>query len=282
MSSTTQTLRNDELDLIAFLRILWDSRIVVLMSVILFGFGSLYVAFTATEIFRADVVIAKAGDTGMGGAGSRAGRLGGLVGVNLNQGGPGRDAQAILRSRYLAQEFIMRSDYMEEIAPDGVDAPSLWRAVKDFRELVLSINENDATGTTTVSIKWTDPQIAARWANEYVTLANDIIRTRDREESERNIEYLKEQIEQSTVVALQGVMYNLVEEETKTVMLANARADYAFSVVDPAVAPEVRTSPKRKLILISGIVLGIFVGVLAVFGTNVFRQVRAAELPKPD
>lgn len=272
---------NDELDLIEFLRVLWDLKSVVLIATVLFGIGSIYIAFTATPIYRAEVVVAKAGDAGMSSASSLAGQLSGLVGVNLKQGGPGREAQAILKSRRLAEEFVKRSDFLAQLAPDGVNAPTLWYAVKQFRELVLAINENEVTGITTVSINWTDPAIAARWANEYVALANNLIRTRAREESERNIEYLKQQIAETNVVALQGVMYNLVEAETKTVMLANARAEYAFTIVDPAVTPELRTKPNRKLILLSGGALGFFFGILAVFVINLIRQIRAIELPKP-
>jgi LPS O-antigen subunit length determinant protein (WzzB/FepE family) len=74
-------------------------------------------------------------------------------------------------------------------------------------------------------------------------------------------------------------MYNLIETETKTLMLANARVEYAFTVVDPAVAPEIRTSPKRKLIVLSGGVLGGLFGVFAVFVINIFRQVTSGKLP---
>lgn len=281
MVSAMSPNRDDEIDLIAFLRVLWDLKYVVVITTILFGLGSVYIALTATSIYRADVVITKASDTGMAGAASIAGQLGGLVGVNLKQGGPGREAQAILESRHLAEEFIKRSDFLKELSPDGVDTPSLWHAVKQFRELVLTIREDTATGITTLSIDWTDPAIAARWANEFVSLANNLIRTRALEESERNIEYLKQQIEQTNVVALQNVMYSLVETETKTVMLANARAEYAFTVVDPAVAPEVRTRPKRKLIVLSGGALGFFLGVLAAFAINLFRQLSTKEGRKP-
>lgn len=274
MVPTMPTHHDDELDLIAFLRVLWELKHVIVITTVLFGLGSIYIALTATSIYRADVVVAKANVAGMTGAASLAGQLGGLVGVNLKQGGPGTEAQAILESRRLAEEFIKRSDILKELSPDDGDPQTLWSAVRQFRELVLAIREDATTGITTVSINWTDPAIAARWANEFVALANDIIRDRAREESERNIEYLKQQVERTNVVALQGVMYNLIEAETKTVMLANARAEYAFMVVDPAVAPEMRTRPKRKLIVLSGGALGFFFGVLAAFAVNLFRQVR--------
>jgi len=74
------------------------------------------------------------------------------------------------------------------------------------------------------------------------------------------------------------VIYNLIESQIQTLMLANARDEYAFTVVDPAVAPETRTSPRRKLIVLSGGALGVFFGVLAAFAINIFRQITTREL----
>ncbi|MEO1202400.1 MAG: GNVR domain-containing protein, partial [Pseudomonadota bacterium] len=45
--------------------------------------------------------------------------------------------------------------------------------------------------------------------------------------------------------------------------------------VDPAVTPEMRVKPKRKLMVLSGGALGFFLGVLLAFAINLFRQVRA-------
>jgi uncharacterized protein involved in exopolysaccharide biosynthesis len=57
-------------------------------------------------------------------------------------------------------------------------------------------------------------------------------------------------------------MYSLIESETKTLMLANGRVEYAFAVVDPARIPEHRERPKRSLMAATGLALGMVVGVL--------------------
>lgn len=285
MISRVPTPDKDEIDLIAFLRVLWERKYVVVFITVLFGLASIVIAITATPIYRADVVVTKVSDANLTGAGSLASQFGGLgrlVGMNLGQGGLGREAQAVLESRRLVEEFIKRNDILKELSPADGDSLTLWRAVERFRELRLTIREDATEGITTVSINWTDPAIAARWANEFVALANELIRTRAREESERNIEYLNKQIEQTKEVELQRVMYNLIETETQTLMLANARVEYAFTIVDPAVAPEDRTSPRRKLIVLSGGALGLFFGVLAAFGINIFRQITTRELPESE
>jgi len=275
---------NDEVDLIALLQVLWESKLIVALFVVLFGLASIYFALTTTPIYSAEAVVVKVKESEMGGAASLAsqfGGLGSLVGMSMGGGGPGQESQAVLKSRRLTEEFIIRGDLLEELSPGDDPAFTLWRAVKQFRELILTIREDAVEGIITITIEWNDPAVAARWANDYVALANEIIRTQAREEAERNIEYLNQQISQTNVVGLQRVMYNLIEAETKTLMLANARSEFAFSSVDPAVTPEVRSKPKRKIVVLSGIAIGLIFGILFVFALNIFRQLKTRELSDP-
>ena len=53
----------------------------------------------------------------------------------------------------------------------------------------------------------------------------------------------------------------LIEQQTKTVMLASASDEYVFQVIDPPVAPELKSEPQRALICALGVLLG---GMLAV------------------
>ena len=68
MNSTMPTYHNDEIDLIAFLRVLWERKYVVVFITVLFGFTSIFIALTATPIFRADVVVTKEDDDFAGGS----------------------------------------------------------------------------------------------------------------------------------------------------------------------------------------------------------------------
>ena len=227
------TNENDEVDLIALVRALWDLKLVIVLVAALCVAAALYMALTATHIFRADVVVSRVTDTNMSRAASFAnqfGSLGRLAGINVGQSGPGTEAQAILESRRLTEEFIERFGVLEEMGA-GEDL-SRWQAVKDFRELYLSVTENELDGITTVSIEWTDGEKAAEWANGYVALANELVRQRALAQAEGNIEYLNKQVDETNVVELQRVIYNLLETEIQTLMLANAREEYAFTVVD--------------------------------------------------
>ncbi|MBV9726538.1 MAG: hypothetical protein JO299_15365, partial [Gammaproteobacteria bacterium] len=147
---------------------------------------------------------------------------------------------------------------------------------------ILNIRKDIRRGTTTVSVEWTDPAVAARWANGYVALANEVVRNRALDESTRNIAYLTNQLARTTDVELRKGMYNLIESETKNLMVANGRTEYAFEVVDPAVTPERKVWPHRILMTAMGLMAGLgFASVLAFVIDRVRRHRRPVALPTP-
>jgi uncharacterized protein involved in exopolysaccharide biosynthesis len=280
MSVETASLQRDEgLDLFEMWRLVWNRRWLIAGCALLCGVIAVVLALLAKPVYRAEVVITQVRDSGMGGGASISGQLGGLAalaGVNLATGsGPAQEAPAVLRSRHLVEEFIKRGNLVQELLPNHKN-PTLWLAVMQFQRSVLDIREDKRNSTMTVAINWKDPRIAARWANDFVALANELVRQRALNDSNRNIEYLNKQLALTNVLELRRVMFNLIESETKTLMLANARREYAFTVVDPSVPPELRLSPRRRVMVTVGLFLGVFLGVAIVFGQNALTRRREA------
>jgi uncharacterized protein involved in exopolysaccharide biosynthesis len=254
----------------------WDRKYIVVLITVLCGLIATYLALTATPIYRAEVVVTDV-TSGSGPASSLVGQLGGLaglVGVDLGgKGGSAAEARAVLASNRLVEQFIQRYKLLSELVTDAARPPTLWFAVQRFRKGVLTIKEEDSTtGTTSIAVEWTDPIVAARWANAFVALANETVRNRAMNESKRNIAYLTDQIARTDVIEIRQMMYNLIETETKTLMIANGRIEYAFAVVDPAVPPEIRIRPRRGVMVSIGIILGLFLGISAAFARNAWGR----------
>ncbi len=227
---------------------------------LLAGIATGIIAFTTKPYFQAEVLVTDVQQHGLGNLGSLANQLGGLAslaGVNFSpNGGTGQQSAAVLESHHLAEEFIKRNALMPVLLEKSSKPPTLWLAVKKFTDGVLTIRKDQRKGVTTVVVVWTDPVIAAEWANAYVALANELIRKRALDEATRNIEYLNGQLAKTDSVDLRKAMYNLIENETKTLMVANGRQDYAFEVVDPAVPPELKLGPHRLLNTLIGLMVG--------------------------
>ncbi|HTU65138.1 MAG TPA: Wzz/FepE/Etk N-terminal domain-containing protein [Steroidobacteraceae bacterium] len=274
---TTDNVQNPDspstINVVVFLDLLWRYRWLVGLVTAAAIAASLYIALTTRPVYKADVVVTPVSSDG-GGMNSLASRFGGLAslaGVNLQSGGSNvQESLAVLKSRQLAEIFIARHKLVPKIMGNA-PKQSLWLAVDKFRGTILSIRQEKEAGTTTLSVTWREPAETAQWANDYVALANEILRVRALNEASKNIKFLNEQIAKTQVVEVQRVLYGIIENETKTQMIASTREEYAFTVVDRASMPEDRVWPRRGIIVMSGAAVGGVLGALLALLVNFWR-----------
>jgi uncharacterized protein involved in exopolysaccharide biosynthesis len=235
----------------------------------------------AERVYRAEVnMMPAATDTSGGALSNLAGGLGGLIplaGLNTNTAAAKNEALAILSSRSFTERFITEGDLLPVLYSgrwdsqagiwrDPDDAPTLWKAVKFFDRNVRSVNEDSSTGVITVAVEWRNPERATEWANQLVADLNAQVRERDVEEAARSIKYLNEQLGKTNIVELERAIYDLIEDQIKTIALANVRDEYAFRVIDPATAPDMDdyVYPNEPVMLILGLAIGATLGVVFV------------------
>lgn len=229
--------------------------------------------------YRATALVSPIRQSGTGAAGALRNQLGGLAalaGIDLGSGGRDKEqALATLKSEGFAREFIVEQNLLPILYEEQWDAaaknwkdgkaPSLELAVTHFTRNVRGVAEDPRTGIVTLSVEWYSPVLAARWANLMIDRVNERMRDEAKRNAERSIEFLNEELTKTPVIELRHAIYRLVEEQVNNAMLANVQREYAFRVIDSAVAPEMRSSPKRAMIGLIGGVLGGFIGVIIVF-----------------
>jgi uncharacterized protein involved in exopolysaccharide biosynthesis len=289
--------RADEISLRELLATLWRGKWIIIAFVIVFaGVGVAY-ALHKPNIYKASVLLAPAQDEG--GVNGLSGQLGGLAslaGINLGGGSSNNTviAKETLKSRAFLRDFIRRHDLSvplmasknwnmvtqewsidEEIYnpktgewqknKDGLSLrPTNWDMVERFREL-LTVRDNKDTGLVTVAIASESPVAAKQWLELLIKDINERMREQDVQDAEARIAYLEGKLRETNISGMQQVFYQLIESETRTVMLANAQREYVFKTVDPAVIPQEKSEPKRALIVILAVMLGGMLGVLGVF-----------------
>jgi hypothetical protein len=234
-----------------------------------------------TPLYRAQCVVspAQADSLNGGGLARLAGQFGALGGIvsDLGLGGSGDNSQlwmATLRSRNAVEAFVRERNLMPILFDDRWDAaaktwktrngksrePTMGDAVIRMRR-ILAIDEDKRTGLITVAFKWRDREQAAEWANAFVAMVNAMARARIIDEARRSMVYLEAELDKTNVVERRQIIFRLIESKVNDVMLAQGRTDYAFAVVDPAVAPDANKpfSPRRLVFL----ALGLFAGCVA-------------------
>ena len=154
-------------------------------------------------------------------------------------------------------------EWVREVEAPFEPEPSLLEAHEAFKE-ILSVSQDKQTGYVTVSIDHKSPTLAAQWVNWLIEDVNSAVKAQDVAEAEKSIEYLREQVTNTSLADLQAVFFDLIQSQTETVMLAEVRQEYVFKTIDPAVAPEEKSKPSRALICVLGTLLGGMLGVVIV------------------
>ena len=153
--------------------------------------------------------------------------------------------------------------WVQEVKPGKTAEPSDWQAYKVFKSMV-TISEDKNSGLVTLAITHLSPTIAKQWVDWLVIDLNAYMKQESLDDTRRNIGYLEGKIEKTSISDMQSVFYQLIEEQTKTLMLAQVQEEFAFKIIDPAVVPEEKAGPKRALICVLAVLLGGMLGVAIV------------------
>jgi glutamyl-tRNA reductase len=113
----------------------------------------------------------------------------------------------------------------------------------------------------TIEIEFFSPKIAKQWLTWIIRDVNEFMREQDRREAENAINYLSKKLKNIQNNNMENIFYQLIEEQTKNMMLTQVKAEYVLKTIQPPQVPDKKSKPKRALIVILGTILG---GVLSV------------------
>jgi uncharacterized protein involved in exopolysaccharide biosynthesis len=285
---TKRRFDDDEITFRDLVKDMWAAKVVLCGVVAGCMLAGIVLGLLVHRQYEATTVLSPviddaAGRGGSGGLGALASQFGGiasLAGINLLGGNSGKrdEAIAVLQSELLTERYIRDNNLLpvlyaklwDKVAQkwrttDPKKTPTLWKANRDFKK-IRAIVDDKKTGMVIVTMTWTDPKLAAKWANDLVSITNSYLRDKAIREAERNISYLNEQASKTNVIEVQKSIYSLLESEINKEMLARGREEYALKVVDPAFVPEKPSSPGPLLLGLLGFGLGCTAAVLWVFG----------------
>lgn len=257
----------DEIRIKELVEVLWQHRWRVIAFVMTCTVIVGVVSFLLKKQYDAEIIIspvtATASERSMGsGGGGTLGALSGLAALaGMSFGSDSKKAESIatLQSQTLTGRYITENNLMPILYADEWDArtgkwtvtdpkkmPTLWKAVQKFKN-VRTLTTDSKTGLVTMTIRWDDAALAAKWANGLVKMTNDYAREKAIAESERNITYLTQQAAATEVLGIKQAIYNLLQSEISKNMIAKGTDEYAFKIIDPATVPEVAAFPKKKI-----------------------------------
>ena len=263
----------------------------ILACVILVTAGFAAVAFLTHPIYRVTAVLMPAatdqGTNISGLASSSFASLASGLGIAGPRNPHTEEALAVLRSRAFTEEFIADEHLLPQLFPGKWNAsaerwnvpvserPTIAEGYKYFRKKIRTITDDRRTGLITVKIEWRNPREASNWIEIMVGRLNQEMRTRAITRADASLQFLKNQLQQTSTVEMRNALGYLMEAQLKKRMIAQVTPNYSLQFVAPPVGSDGAAPvwPKKLLLLILGPPVGLLIGVLlTLFWHNGLRE----------
>lgn len=297
-----------ELDPWYLINYFWTKKIFFAVCISLGALSSILYALSLPNIYKSEALIAPVETASGGGLSGMARQLGGLAsiaGLDLGTQATSRAALAleVIESRKFIYSFIEKYNLKAPLlATEGWDAasnllvydkeiydetngvwlrepkglrgsePSIQEAYEHFVQEILQVDVDEETGFIKVSVSFYSPYLGKDWVNYLIEDINDAMRQRALSEAESNLNYLYDQLSQTSVAEMQETFYRLVEEQMKSLMLAKSQSEFVFNIIDPPVIAEVKSGPSRLIIVVCGLVVTLMLSSLYLTVSLVIRH----------
>ncbi len=293
----------DEIDLRELWNAIREGKWLIIAISAVFAIGSVLYALSLPDEYKSTALLAPASSGNSSSLSKLAGQFGGLAslaGINLGSADGTEDksvvAMEIIKTWGFLETFVKdnhlevdviaakgwnRSSNKLIINPKLYDetnnkwvrefdankgqtaVPSGWELYKAIKNKV-SISQDEITGLISLTVEYYSPFVAKQWVDKLVKAINLSIQNKDKEEAIKSIEYLNGKIKETNITDMQTVFYQLIEEQTKTLMLAEVSDEYVFKTLSSARVAEEKSKPKRAFVAILGTLLGGMLSVIIV------------------
>ena len=295
---------DDDIDLSEVFNVLWDKRFYLGAITSIFSLISIIVALMLPNIYQSKATLmAVEQSSGMSGMVGQYSGMARLAGISLESKSSSKDQEAIARIKsfeFFSNNFLPNiklenlmavkkwtqasntltydtSDFNSEsrqwvrrAKPQRSKIPTSQEAFEEFIE-IMSVSKDKKTLLVTLSVKHKSPFIAQQWVEILIDQIDQVMRDQDRRTATKSIEYLNSIAPTVNYEDIKKALSALQQEQMKRLMMVEANDNYIFKVLDSPIVPEVKSRPKRSLVVIWGTILGM---VLSAVGVLVFNYTR--------
>ena len=295
---------DDEIDLSELFHVLWDKIFYIGAISSIFSLISIIYALMLPNIYQSKATLmAVEQSSGMSGMVGRYSGMASLAGISLDSKSGSKDQEAIARIKsfeffsnnflpnmklenlmavkkwnqasntltYYAGDFNSESrQWLRKAKPPRSNIPTSQEAYEEFVE-IMSVNKDKKTNLVTLMVEHKSPFIAQQWVEIMINQIDQVMRDQDRQTATKSIEYLNSLAPTVINEDIKKALSALQQEQMKRLMMVEANDNYVFKVLDSPIAAELKSKPRRSLIVIWGTILGI---VLSALGVLVFNYTR--------
>lgn len=289
-------------ELIDTLKQLWRTILAVFTIMLVVGIVGILLW---PKTYTAEMVLIPNSETAGQGSGGMAKNLGGLAslaGINLDSDSDiivdqglaiilsRQFAEMLIREHNLSEYLIeqqggVRNDSDSESSsestapitfvsewgrPPNDSIKNLWDAYSKYLD-VVAVDRDKETGFVRLKVTHYSASVAKDLASIIYLEINSWMRAKAIDKYSRNIEYLENQMKKISSAEIRLIFSQIIEEQTKKIMLAEAQPEYLFEVVDPAVEPKRENGPDILVKLLMLIVFSLGMSVVGAMTIKILR-----------
>ncbi|WP_448547020.1 LPS O-antigen length regulator [Thalassotalea fusca] len=291
-------------------RFIWKYKVFIFCFTSFWSALMVGYAISKPNIYTAKGLYMPKGAESGGSLAKLAGQFGGLAsmaGINIGKGSTDKTdvALELLKSRAFLQSFIEKHNltvallavekwdkstdqliidpklydaekkvWVREV-PEGKSViPTPWEAYSKLSENI-SVDYASKKGTLSIELSYYSPKIAAEWLDLLIKEMNLFWQEKTQRETEKYITLLKEKAVQTGNSELQSILYGLIGEQTKILLLNNITDEVMFETVGPIIVPEEKSAPSRALLCIIAFIFSGFISVIIAVFYGLDRQAKS-------
>ncbi len=165
----------------------------------------------------------------------------------------------------------MNGDLSAELQRSGTDLEGMsenektWEGIRLLKEDILGVKEHKKENIISISARYKDPAIAQSIAATTLNELTDYMTAEAKRVASANMRHLETEIVHAADPFVRQKIYSLIAQQIETAMMAEAKENFAFKVIDPPRVPDKKVKPKRVLMVVLAFVVSLFLGILLSF-----------------
>lgn len=301
------SFNNDEINFIEIYKILSSNKIKLSILSFIMTISLVLVSFSIPNIYKSNAVLVPMAESSnnLSKIANSFSGIASFAGISLPQAGEVDEVAAsieMMKSLNFFEDFIKEHDLFftleaykgwdrkkniliidkkkydtgskswvsnQKYAKNG--KPSIQTAHRNFlKNFSSSIDKK--SGLITLSFQHYSPYVAKDILEKLIQQINFIKKEQDIKFAERSVAFLETEASKSNIKEVREVIYLLAQKQIETIVLANAAPEYLLKQLSKPVAPELKHSPNRILMLILGFIFSIILSISYVLIAHFLRN----------
>ncbi|MRR17825.1 MAG: hypothetical protein EG826_15360 [Deltaproteobacteria bacterium] len=302
----------EEVDFLKIWKVIWADKKLIIWIVLACTLAVAVISLFLTNIYTARAVLKPASQNQMPGKFSalalQYSGIASLAGIATPSQTSSSEIVSLLESNILKKEMIQNYQLLPILFPDDWDSEKkAWKkpafglsflmsklrparpgaagrdaGIPDIQDgiraltKIITVDYDPKDDIITIAVDFPDPDTAAAIAGYCITTLNNHMSSEAKRIALVNKAYLEKQLQETTDSLMQQKIYSLIAEKIEIIMMAEVKEGFAFKVLDPPMAPDRKSKPKRAAMVAVTFFIALFAGACVVLIRERLRKTKAS------